>query len=346
MLIRTISADFSIQTKSCSGDGAIIRDIGSTYSKVLYINICSSNLIEEPKDKFNKPIPDDRQVADGLQIPLVIGPLRKIDNDTNAVDVIVHPKITKISKQEKYFKKQIIDLSFDWIEQERDVKFDRKQYVELQDKAYCGGLGDAGDIPVLFQVTEDMLSADDPTTSSSNNSSNNNKKTQQSTSDEKKKSAKPEELLSSTKSLLSQLNKSHQDEEISSLNPTMPIQLNTSVTSSPPSSSTQSKPSQSKKLIIEEIGGPSKVVEENHNVNSDANIDQTEKAVRDKKVSFEIQEVSISTTEPEPIKSSHKPLSKFESQQCQELLAQCDPDFADDRMDYFSAVSVMCYRLE
>jgi hypothetical protein len=325
----------------------------------LYINVCSSDLIEEPKDKFNKPISDDRQVADGLQIPLLIGPIRKIDENSNAVDVIVHPKVTKISKQEQYFKKQIIDLAFDWISQEREIQFDRKNYEEPKSPPYKGGLGDNGDIPVLFQITDEMLADDGnkpaekkkPNTSTSSTAAST-----QSIPDPKKKNGKGENVLSSTKSLLSQLNQTQQDEELPTLNTAIPTPTPSTSTSSQPN-----KPAQTKKPIIEEIGSKSKLEEP---LEDTKKVDSAPK----KKVSFQESMVEVSSTSNKASTSSQSSLpsassssnqqsaqaveppaapavayklpSKFENEMCHELLAQIDPDFADQRIDYGGTVSI------
>lgn len=364
-ITTSTTAEFVIDTKSCSGDGAIIRDVSSSFSKTLHINMCSSELIQEPTDKFNKPISEDRHVADGLQIPLLIGPIRKVDELRNAVDVILHPKVSKICKQEQYFKKQIIDLAFDWISQEREIQFDRKNYQEPKSPLYKGGLGDNGEIPVLFQISDEMLAddgnkpSDNKKPASSATSSSSTSSSSSSIPDPKKKNGKNENVLSSTKSLLSKLNQTQQEEELPILN-TAPTPTTTSASVA---SSQATKPTQPKKPIIEEIGGKSKVEEP---------LEDTIDSGTKKKVSFPESMVEVSSTNNKtpasasftqstipPVSSSsnqpvsqtvepplaptptYKPPSKRENELCLDLLAQIDPDFADQRIDYGGTVSVL-----
>lgn len=50
------------------------------------------------------------------------------------------------------FKAQVIDLVAQWVTQERGITFGR--LAKESPRSYMGGLGDAGDTPVLFSVSE------------------------------------------------------------------------------------------------------------------------------------------------------------------------------------------------
>jgi hypothetical protein len=113
-------AEFVIETNTFSGDGTKVREMSSTKDisavegKSLFINICSSDLIEPPKDKDGKPINNSRTMADGLEIPLVIGPVRPLSEKANAVDVIFNPVVSKTCKEERYFRGQVLELVRTW----------------------------------------------------------------------------------------------------------------------------------------------------------------------------------------------------------------------------------------
>jgi hypothetical protein len=155
-------------------DGVKIREVGGSMAasgRTLYLNICGSVVIEEPTDKFGKNITGSRSVADGMSIPLIVGPARDVDADSSdataasgiiggkekpknlAVDVVVHPKILELSSKEKYFRSQIVDLALDWVIKESNIECDRKwSYLANPDVTYKGGRGENRDIPVLFFV--------------------------------------------------------------------------------------------------------------------------------------------------------------------------------------------------
>jgi hypothetical protein len=179
-LLISFVAEFVIETNTFSGDGTKVRemssmkDISAVEGKSLFINICSSDLIEPPKDKDGKPIKNSRTMADGLEIPLVIGPVRPLSEKANAVDVIFNPVVSKTCKEERYFRGQVLELAQDWIIQERDIKFKKNSYVDIDDVSYKGGLGDNGCIPVLFNVDEDADNKKPENKASSGFNTNNN----------------------------------------------------------------------------------------------------------------------------------------------------------------------------
>eukprot|EP01040_Poterioochromonas_malhamensis_P002225 gene2225-2367_t len=172
------AAEFVIETKTFDGDGTVIREVNgrAVEGKPLYINICSSDLIEIPKDKGGKPIDSSRSVADGLEIPLLIGPVRAISEQYNAIDVIFHPIVPKICREERYFRGQILELAQDWILQETKVKFKKNSYEDILTDVcrYKGGLGDKNDIPVLFNIDDDLLQEQDEQKQSSNDQNKSN----------------------------------------------------------------------------------------------------------------------------------------------------------------------------
>ena len=197
------NAGFCVETTSFGGDGVKVRDADSNDGKKLYLNMCYSELIEDPKDKQGNVVELTRQTADGLEIPLIIGPVRKVDDETNAVDVIFSKMVMDLCKKEKYFKQQIIELAADWVKQETKLQFNKMQCEVVAEVLYKGGLGDDKTTPILFHVDEDNLNSPPPPPSSSSSSSN-ILSGQSSASGTGKTS---EDLLSSTKSLLNSINK-------------------------------------------------------------------------------------------------------------------------------------------
>lgn len=203
-------AAFFIETNSFGGDGLKIRDESvDSQKKKLFVNFCSSALIEDPKDKSGKVIDLNMETADGLQIPLIIGKVRKIDAEVNAVDIVMSPKVIELCGRQRYFKQQLIELGLDWLQQESDLKFDKKNTKEDDKYKYRGGLGEEKDIPVLFHIDEDMLQPP-----------NEKDGIPSSTSNDKKRG----ELLSSTKSLLAHLQKEKEGPEPTLTETQLPFQ--------------------------------------------------------------------------------------------------------------------------
>lgn len=239
-----------METTTLSGDGLKIRDVGASSGKKLYINLCSSVVIEEPTDKNGKPIVGTRNVADGLSIPLIVGPVRGQEATSNEnskelyVDVVLHPRVIELANSEKYFKAQIVDLALDWVIKESKVECDRK-WSHVSPAIYKGGRGENRGTPVLFFV--DANGAPVPMTPVDSSTS----------------AAPKSSVLSSTSSLLSQLNKekstesAHVAENLDVLN-TKPFVAGTNLAATAvpkaDSKATDSKPA---KPLIQEIGSPS-----------------------------------------------------------------------------------------
>jgi hypothetical protein len=156
---------FCIKTKTTGRDGLKIRAKGE--GKILYINFCSHLAVDLPMDSFGTKVMNYSS-ANGLSVPLVVGPLRDLeDRQTNqvnestaviiphslAIDVVFHVSVTEACLQKPGFKSQIISLAFDWITKEAGVEFSF-EWKDCKSK-YSGGLGENGDIPVLFFIDVD-----------------------------------------------------------------------------------------------------------------------------------------------------------------------------------------------
>jgi hypothetical protein len=147
------TAGFCIKCRTTGNDGIKIRDFGANSGKDLFLNFVSHEAIEPPKDKSGRPVLDDRGAsADGLELPLLIGPSREVDAQTLAVDVVVHPVVLARCESYALFKTQVIDLALEWTTQEVGVQYSRK--YEVQPWNYHGGRGAEKSTPVLFPVDE------------------------------------------------------------------------------------------------------------------------------------------------------------------------------------------------
>jgi hypothetical protein len=159
VLRRLIAAGYCVETTTTAGDGLKIRDVGSKQGKRFVVNITGSVVIEEPTDNTGKPIVGTRSVADGLAIPLIVGPVRGSGTAIQStekdmfVDVVMHPRVLEIASKEQYFRAQIVDLALDWVIKETGVDCNRS-WEFVKDCAYKGGRGESGDVPVLFFVDE------------------------------------------------------------------------------------------------------------------------------------------------------------------------------------------------
>lgn len=148
---------FCIRLITTGGDGIKVRDstINEKSGKKLFINMCSHPAIEPPTDQSGTPVLDDRPSGDGLQFPLLIGPLRDTEDADGApaiaVDAIFHPSVVLKCKLHISFKRQVIDLTMQWVQQETGVLFD-KLWTPLKSPEYMGGRGHNRDTPVLFSV--------------------------------------------------------------------------------------------------------------------------------------------------------------------------------------------------
>jgi hypothetical protein len=101
--------------------------------------------------------PGERRGADGLQIPLLVGEVRRCGDHGGeegaalAVDVVFHPWITARCDEDNTFKAQAIDLALGWVEQETGYKFEKNKWKTIKSK-YKGGSGEQGDQPMPFPV--------------------------------------------------------------------------------------------------------------------------------------------------------------------------------------------------
>lgn len=150
-------ARLSLQTNTIGGDGLKVREIKDTKDSVtgkdMYINICCHDALSCAKDSHGNEVKNNFAMVSGLELPLLIGPLRNYDANTVAVDVVYHPTIVDYSINDKQFQKQMIDLALEWIEQERNIKFSKD--FKISKKKYNCGLGDDQTGPVLCPVDPD-----------------------------------------------------------------------------------------------------------------------------------------------------------------------------------------------
>lgn len=145
-------AGFSVEMRTCGGDDGIkIRDISSksTSGKQIYINMCSHEALEPPKDiNTGKVLSLDknRTSADGMELPLAIGKLRnfKSRNENHITninkskdeledmsclicDVVVHPYIITQCLSNSQFLTQVIGLVTQWVQEERNIVIESYQ---------------------------------------------------------------------------------------------------------------------------------------------------------------------------------------------------------------------------
>lgn len=196
---------FCVEMQTCGGnDGMKIREINhkTQSGKLLYVNMTSHQALEPPKDQHTgRPISleGNRSTADGLELPLAIGPVRKhtiknnnheggvtttTSNDTGmddisardsteclVVDVVVHPYVIHQCSTHLLWLNLTMSLVVEWVEQERRVVIAKNSQgkhiwtavsrldstyrgakTPKRDIKYMGGIGDNGDVPVLFPV--------------------------------------------------------------------------------------------------------------------------------------------------------------------------------------------------
>eukprot|EP01031_Cornospumella_fuschlensis_P043648 gene43648-53379_t len=63
------------------GDGMKVREVSAT--KMLYVNVCHSKVLEVPLDEHGQKITGDLANVNGPQIPLLVGPIRNVDEASN-----------------------------------------------------------------------------------------------------------------------------------------------------------------------------------------------------------------------------------------------------------------------
>eukprot|EP01041_Mallomonas_annulata_P008812 gene8812-18237_t len=147
---------FTFRVFTTGGDGIKVRDsaIPEKSGKKLFVNICSHKALEPPVNEIGEPVFEDRPTADGLQFPLLVGPIRDAEDGDGspalAVDVLFHPSVIQKCINHTKFKKQVIELSLEWIKQETTVQFDSNW--TLLKTSYMAGRGHNKDTPVLFSV--------------------------------------------------------------------------------------------------------------------------------------------------------------------------------------------------
>ncbi|RYG96238.1 hypothetical protein EON65_54725, partial [archaeon] len=216
-----------------------------TATKSLFVNVCHSKVLEAPLDEHGKKITGDLANVNGPQIPLLVGPIRNVDEIANAVDVVVHPMVLDCCKRHPSFQLQLSELAMQWIMEDTNVKITKGSERTEEDVSYYGGLGDNKDIPVLLHVTKEMLEG------------------QQGNGTGKKRAC--EDALSSTSSLLSHI---HKGGEEALIKENIKIERVASdkkkVDSKPANSPSLPAPSStssttSSKKVIEEIGSSKEV---------------------------------------------------------------------------------------
>ena len=293
------TAGYSIQTTTIDNDGLKIREVQSNNKingKYLYINICSSIIIENPVDKYGKIIKEDNNhllnVMNDISIPLVVGIIRDVvvdvDNNNNnnsndnhiskdslVIDVVFNPIVINLIKNNNIFKTQISELALEWVIKETGLKCDLKWEYCNNGYKYQYGRGDNKDIPVLFFVT--LNEKGEPISSDHSGSSSSSRNS---------KGSSNSDVLSSPSSLLDQITKEKSnnitgtvDDDTTSIHIDIlkpPLKASSSKTSSTNSiTTTQSSSSNNKnnilavnkdvktvesknKVLIEEIGGSKK----------------------------------------------------------------------------------------
>lgn len=137
-------------------DTVKVQEISSSKSpsegKPLYVNICSSKVVEDPVDADGGPVKGNFMTAPGVSIPLAVGEKRATDGGSAvAVDVVVSKLVLDSAIAHPLFQKQLVDLCLHWVQNEIKVEC-TGAWSRLQDARYHGGRGDGGDVPVLFFV--------------------------------------------------------------------------------------------------------------------------------------------------------------------------------------------------
>jgi hypothetical protein len=145
-------AGFCIKCITTGNDGLKVRDFNHHMGKDFFINFCSHEALEPPKDARGRPVLDDRMSADGMEIPLVVGPHRDIDENSIGIDVVIHPVLIRRCENHNVFKSQVIDLALEWVAKECPVQFNPK--YKQAETPYVGGRGEDKSTPVLFPVDE------------------------------------------------------------------------------------------------------------------------------------------------------------------------------------------------
>lgn len=147
------TAGVCVQVNTIGGDGIKIRDMQSQTGKIMFINLVHHKALELPKDKDGKAVTEDRMTADGLEIPLALSPMRDLDDDSMALDIVFHPSVIARCETHNMFLSQIIDLCTSSITEDRGVKLSKGW--KLQSLKYKGGRGADKMTPVLFPINQE-----------------------------------------------------------------------------------------------------------------------------------------------------------------------------------------------
>lgn len=138
-----------------------IRDLSGIFSqgKTIYINHCSSEAIQHPKDARGNAVSVEAWNIEGIEIPLAVGKVRDSnEKDENGeevpcliVDALFHPVILDCARAKASFKKELIKLTIDSVVSETGVQVVDDYWIVCE-LSYIGGRGDDKSIPVLFPV--------------------------------------------------------------------------------------------------------------------------------------------------------------------------------------------------
>lgn len=156
LFVHHLLVGYCVKAQTKEGDGIKVREISSSSvtGKTLYINVCGSKYVDAPVDRNGNALSAERLSADGLSIPLVIGPLRDIEEGKHlAIDVIVNTLVVDVALQQTVFKKQITELAVEWVSKESSVKLASTQWDEVA-VPYKGGLGTDAAAPVRFIIDD------------------------------------------------------------------------------------------------------------------------------------------------------------------------------------------------
>ncbi|TMW57286.1 hypothetical protein Poli38472_003211 [Pythium oligandrum] len=113
----------------------------------LFVNLCAHEIVDMPKNpNSDRDVPRDTRAVphtSNLQIPLVIGSLRKIHDVSgaacHAVDVVFHPWVLERCEWDANFKREVLKLAIEWIQQDAKIKLTTPTGKFIKSR-YKGGL--------------------------------------------------------------------------------------------------------------------------------------------------------------------------------------------------------------
>jgi hypothetical protein len=92
----------------------------------VFVNVCSSDKVDRPEEKSRGE----------WRIPLSLGAVRNdVDTQNKAcqvIDIVYHPEAIKKGESDAHFKRFIIDLSMDYVEQKHGIKLKRNTFKILK----------------------------------------------------------------------------------------------------------------------------------------------------------------------------------------------------------------------